>query len=82
MPADDPASHRYMHCVDGMEGWKHWGDYGVRSALENPQCWNEMTTARHGFSTNAVDEILSSRGIRCKKDCEPYRGRLSSGDCS
>ena len=37
MPADDPASHRYMHCVDGMKGWKHWGDYGVRSALENPQ---------------------------------------------
>ncbi|MCA9138663.1 MAG: TolC family protein [Planctomycetales bacterium] len=37
MPADDPASHRYMHCVDGMNGWKHWGDYGVRSALENPQ---------------------------------------------
>ena len=37
MPADDAASHRYMHCVDGMKGWKHWGDYGVRSALENPQ---------------------------------------------
>ncbi|MCR9292422.1 MAG: hypothetical protein NXI32_06870 [bacterium] len=37
MPTDDPASHRYMHCVDGMKGWKHWGDYGVRSGLENPQ---------------------------------------------
>ncbi|MEM7475109.1 MAG: hypothetical protein AAF483_08970, partial [Planctomycetota bacterium] len=37
MPADDPAAHRYMHCVDGMKGWKHWGDYGVRSGLENPQ---------------------------------------------
>ena len=37
MRADDAASHRYMHCVDGMKGWKHWGDYGVRSALENPQ---------------------------------------------
>ena len=37
MPADDPASHRYMHCVDGMKGWKHWSDYGVRSGLENPQ---------------------------------------------
>ncbi|XZE56519.1 TolC family protein [Planctomycetaceae bacterium SH139] len=37
MPADDPASHRYMQCVDGMKGWKHWGDYGVKSALENPQ---------------------------------------------
>lgn len=37
MPADDPAAHRYMHCVDGMKGWKRWGDYGVRSSLENPQ---------------------------------------------
>lgn len=37
MPHDDPASHRYMHCVDGMKGWKHWGDRGVRSSLENPQ---------------------------------------------
>ena len=35
-PSDDPASHRYMHCVDGMEGWKHWRDYGIRSSLENP----------------------------------------------
>lgn len=37
MPVDDPAAHRYMHCVDGMRGWKHWGDNGVRSALENPE---------------------------------------------
>ncbi|GAB5402977.1 MAG: hypothetical protein Aurels2KO_12080 [Aureliella sp.] len=37
MPHDDPASHRYMHCVDGKKGWKHWGKNGVRSALENPQ---------------------------------------------
>lgn len=35
MPQDDPASHRYMHCVDGKKGWKHWGDHGVRSSLEN-----------------------------------------------
>lgn len=37
MPHDDPASHRYMQCVDGMKGWKHWGDRGVRSSLVNPQ---------------------------------------------
>lgn len=37
MPADDPAAHRYMHCVDGMKGWKHWEDHGVRSGLENPE---------------------------------------------
>ncbi len=37
MPVDDPASHRYMHCVDGKKGWKHWGRNGVRAQLENPQ---------------------------------------------
>lgn len=36
MPVDDPASHRYMHCVDGKTGWDHWGDNGVRTSLENP----------------------------------------------
>ena len=42
MPADDPAAHRYMHCVDGMKGWKHWGDRGIRSSLENPQWRAEL----------------------------------------
>ncbi|TWU28011.1 TolC family protein [Novipirellula artificiosorum] len=37
MPQDDPASHRYMHCVDGKQGWKHWGRNGVRAQLTNPQ---------------------------------------------
>ena len=36
MPMDDPASHRYMHCVDGKRGWKHWHRNGVRADLENP----------------------------------------------
>jgi hypothetical protein len=40
MPPDDPASHRYMHCVDGKKGWKHWHDNGVRKELENPE-WYE-----------------------------------------
>lgn len=36
MPIDDPASHQYMHCVDGEKGWKHWDDFGLRRDLENP----------------------------------------------
>ncbi|MBW8039798.1 MAG: hypothetical protein FVQ85_07345 [Planctomycetes bacterium] len=36
MPQDDPASNQYMHMVDGMKGWKHWLDNGVRDELENP----------------------------------------------
>ena len=38
MPPDDPASHEYMHTVDGKRGWKHWDRHGERYELENP-CW-------------------------------------------
>ena len=40
MPQDDPASHGYMHCVNGMPGWKHWHDNGHRLELENPS-WEQ-----------------------------------------
>ncbi len=40
MPEDDPISHRYMHCVDGMRGWPHWGRDGFRESLDNPQ-WRQ-----------------------------------------
>lgn len=36
MPPDDPASHRYMHCVDGMHGDERWHEYGDTEQLENP----------------------------------------------
>ena len=40
MPPDDPDSHQYMHQVDGMPGWEHWHENGVRNELENP-AWRE-----------------------------------------
>ncbi len=36
MPEDDPASHEFMHCVDGMKGWRYWHKNGDRALLENP----------------------------------------------
>jgi hypothetical protein len=36
MPPDDPAAHRYMHCVDGMHGDERWHEYGDIQQLENP----------------------------------------------
>ena len=51
MPADDPASHRYMHCVDGKKGWSHWHDNGVRASLENPR-WR----ARLGEYSEVTDQ--------------------------
>jgi hypothetical protein len=42
MPPDDPASHVFMHCVDGMKGWRCWHANGDRSDLENPHWWEQM----------------------------------------
>ena len=36
LPPDDPAAHQYMHCVDGMRGWKHWHERGDLAHVENP----------------------------------------------
>ena len=40
MPEDDPASHSYMHEVDGKRGFEHWHDNGNRIGIENP-AWRE-----------------------------------------
>ena len=40
IPLDDPTSHAYMHCVNGISGWKHWHDFGDRFDIENPG-WQE-----------------------------------------
>ena len=44
MPQDDPAANRYMHGVNGIKGWKHWYDNGVRPDLENP-IWQESISS-------------------------------------
>ncbi|MEX2561289.1 MAG: hypothetical protein WD403_15305, partial [Pirellulales bacterium] len=41
MPSDDPASHQYMHCVDGKRGFRKWHANGDRINLENPR-WREL----------------------------------------
>ncbi len=41
MPFDDPASHRYMHCVAGRKGFPCWHMYGDWYGLENPD-WKAL----------------------------------------
>lgn len=40
LPPDDPAAHKFMHCADGKQGYKHWHDFGDTATVENPQ-WLE-----------------------------------------
>jgi outer membrane protein TolC len=62
MPLDDPASHRYMHVVDDLEGWEGWHDNGVRPELENPD-WRAalgeyVETTEDGSVKLAIDSAL------------------------
>ena len=54
IPMDDPASHRYMHCVDGKKGWAHWGRNGRRAHLENPQWRANLAEYTDLTANNAV----------------------------
>ena len=38
MPPDDPASHKFMKCVDGKKGSPFWDCHGKTDFVENP-CW-------------------------------------------
>ena len=39
MPLDDPASHRFMQCVDGRRGYPMWHAAGVTNTVESPDWW-------------------------------------------
>lgn len=56
MPPDDPAAHSYMHHVDGMDGWAHWEDNGVRVELENP-AWREALASYAPKTTEGEVEL-------------------------
>ncbi len=50
LPPDDPAAHDYMHCVDGMGGYKSWHKLGDSFSIENPQ-W----LARYGLTPELMN---------------------------
>ncbi len=55
MPPDDTTSHEFMREVDGMKGWKHWYDNGIRHQLDNP-CWREQLVQYASF--NEREEVV------------------------
>ncbi|MEM6468098.1 MAG: hypothetical protein AAF802_00910 [Planctomycetota bacterium] len=48
MPMDDPASHRYMQCVDGRRGYPLWDAAGFTNAAENPDWWQFLPLNEDG----------------------------------
>ncbi|MDG2127316.1 MAG: TolC family protein [Fuerstiella sp.] len=53
LPPDDPAAHQYMHCVNGINGYKKWHEHGDASSVENLSWLSPYTELVN--SANPVD---------------------------
>ncbi|MFG0268067.1 MAG: hypothetical protein ACF8AM_23365 [Rhodopirellula sp. JB055] len=62
MPLDDPASNRYMQCVDGRRGYPMWEANGLTNTTESPDWWQFLPLNEDGIlelnSENAVKIAL------------------------
>lgn len=58
MPLDDPASYKYMQCVDGRRGYPMWEAAGITNTAESPDWWQFLPLNEDGVlvlnSENAV----------------------------
>lgn len=48
MPLDDPASYKYMQCVDGRRGYPMWEAAGVTNLSESPDWWQFLPLDENG----------------------------------
>ncbi len=58
MPVDDPASHRYMQCVDGRRGYPMWHAAGVTNTTENPDWWQFLPLDENGVLVLDADTAV------------------------
>lgn len=62
MPLDDPASYRYMQCVDGRRGYPLWEAAGLTNIAESPDWWQFLPLNEDGVlvlnSENATQIAL------------------------
>lgn len=62
LPPDDAAAHQYMHCVNGMKGYKSWHKLGTAFAIENPQ-W----LATYGIDMQGSDPVMGHSQVKLLK---------------
>ncbi len=62
LPPDDAAAHQYMHCVNGMKGYKSWHKLGTAFAIENPQ-W----LAAYGIDMQGSDPVMGHSQVKLLK---------------
>ncbi len=63
MPYDDPAAHRYMHCIDGKQDYPCWHAGGDWYGLENPT-WKDLL-AKYNEVTRDGSLKLTMNGSVC-----------------
>ncbi|RLS56702.1 MAG: hypothetical protein DWH91_06080 [Planctomycetota bacterium] len=71
LPPDDPAAHAYMHCSDGIGGYKSWHNLGDSFCVENPQWLN-----KYGLSAEMINPVTGDYTGRM-----PALQKLKLSDC-
>ena len=76
MPFDDPAAHRYMHCVAGKNGYPCWHTNGDWYYLENPK-WKALLDKYSSVGENGAVK-LTQNGSVCLAlvHSVDYRGQI------
>ncbi|MFN9720257.1 MAG: TolC family protein [Planctomycetota bacterium] len=62
LPPDDAAAHQFMHCVNGIKGYKSWHKLGTAFAIENPQ-WLET----YGIDMQGMDPVKGHAQVQLLK---------------
>ena len=75
MPPDDPAAHEFMHCANGMKGYKSWHKFGDMPSMENPQ-WLEPFGVSLD-STGAIDPVQAHSSVQLREITLPEAIELS-----
>lgn len=64
MPPDDPAAHEYMHCANGMKGYKSWHKFGDMFSMENPQWLETFGVSLDG--TGQIDPVQAHSSVELR----------------
>src|SRR5262249_26313494 len=69
IPPDDSAAHRYMHCANGIPGYRKWHKDGDIPFIENPAWRESLSLDKDGILQLTPDKavelgLLHSRGYQ------------------
>ena len=84
MPRDDPASHAFMHEVDGHSGFGGWHSAGSEASVDAGTWFDSLPRAEDGTVVLSLGDAVkvartNSRGYQTKTFISPRWMSLSSG---